>query len=156
MADLGKLIEKFYRKIVKDHQTGCWIWQGYTNRDGYGMMQVGKSKVSVHRWSYEFIGDKGSLNDMIGRHKCDNPLCCNPDHIEPGTYQQNSQDIIDRGRHANANKTHCPYGHEYAGDNLRINATTGYRECKACTRAKNKSVKLVPVQIKFKKDNIIF
>jgi hypothetical protein len=36
-----------------------------------------------------------------------------------------------------ARKTHCPFGHPYAGDNLRINGD-GSRHCRACDRARKK------------------
>ena len=35
-------------------------------------------------------------------------------------------------RHIPPRKTHCPKGHEYAGDNLRIVSTTGEQKCRAC------------------------
>jgi hypothetical protein len=31
----------------------------------------------------------------------------------------------------NAEKTHCPYGHPYAGRNLMVNCH-GWRECRTC------------------------
>lgn len=154
MTDMGKMLAKFYKNIekkqVRDHLSPCWLWTGFLNRDGYGVIQFGKKRVAVHRWSYEFIGEKGPLGKMLARHKCDNPTCCNPSHLEPGTHKQNSQDIIDRGRHHNKNKTHCPYGHLLEGSNLKLNATTGYRECVTCSKNRYKSHKCIPSPIKFK------
>ena len=31
-------------------------------------------------------------------HMCDNPPCCNPDHLYPGGAKQNSRDAYERGR----------------------------------------------------------
>jgi len=40
---------------------------------------------------------------MVIRHKCDNPSCCNIDHLELGTIQDNVNDMMIRNRYA---KTH--------------------------------------------------
>ncbi|WP_363267018.1 HNH endonuclease [Cellulomonas sp.] len=37
---------------------------------------------------------------MIVRHRCDNPPCCNPEHLELGTQTQNVGDMVARARQA--------------------------------------------------------
>jgi hypothetical protein len=37
---------------------------------------------------------------MVIRHKCDNPACCNIEHLEIGTPLDNVNDMIERGRKA--------------------------------------------------------
>lgn len=78
----------------------CWEWNGNcsSDKDGYGTMGVFGVRHRAHRLSYEtFVGPipKGHLV----RHKCDNPPCINPLHLETGTVKQNTQDMLDRGRH---------------------------------------------------------
>src|SRR5689334_1558894 len=35
---------------------------------------------------------------MVVRHKCDQPLCINPEHLTLGTHLENARDAMERGR----------------------------------------------------------
>ncbi|MGT2513846.1 HNH endonuclease [Sphingomonas panni] len=78
--------------------TGCWEWSGFRDHQGYGSLYW-SGVYRAHRFSYKVIYgiDPGSL---LVRHKCDNPPCVNPDHLELGTAQQNSDDCVSRNRQA--------------------------------------------------------
>ena len=55
------------------------------------------SKFKAHRVSYEMAN--GPIPDgLIIRHKCDNPNCVNPKHLESGTQKDNMLDASFRGR----------------------------------------------------------
>lgn len=83
------------KTVVKDN--GCWEWQGAKSY-GYGVIMRNRERLRVHRVSYELWCD--TIPDgMVLRHKCDNPGCVNPTHLEPGTQAENIQDIVVRGRH---------------------------------------------------------
>ena len=52
------------------------------------------------------------------------------------TRSENQRDRTRHGRNANANKTHCKYGHLLSGPNVRASAKSkGWRSCVACDRA---------------------
>ncbi|PHS59692.1 MAG: HNH endonuclease [Alteromonas sp.] len=54
----------------------------------------------AHRVAYVEARGLG-IEDIAGkvvRHRCDNPPCINPDHLELGTVADNNRDMADRGR----------------------------------------------------------
>lgn len=73
--------------------SGCWVWQGEINRNGYGRFYFKGKRPMVHRFIYEF--SKGAIGEgLILDHTCRNRPCCNPTHTSPVTHQQNTH----RGR----------------------------------------------------------
>jgi hypothetical protein len=80
--------------------TGCINWTGFTNANGYGVMNVrGKLKRS-HRVAYELHHGKPIPAGKLACHKCNNPSCINPNHIYLGGYQDNANDRVRAGRQA--------------------------------------------------------
>lgn len=74
----------------------CWNWSGSTAK-GYGQIWVGGKVLRAHRVAYEAAN--GPIPEgMLVRHKCDNPLCCNPAHMELGTHDDNMRDKAIRDR----------------------------------------------------------
>lgn len=58
----------------------------------------------AHRHAYALVNGPIPAKVLI-RHTCDTPLCCNPNHLIPGTYLDNSRDCVDRKRIAHG-ETH--------------------------------------------------
>lgn len=46
----------------------------------------------THRLSYKFTHPDEDISDKKICHECDNPKCCNPDHLFSGTQQDNIDD----------------------------------------------------------------
>lgn len=55
---------------------------------------------TAHRVSYYLANGRLPADGLILRHKCDNRLCVNPMHLEEGTFADNTNDMMERGRHA--------------------------------------------------------
>lgn len=89
-------------RYVTINDAGCWEWTLYRDRKGYGRAStppglIGCTEVLAHRVSW--ILHRGPIpNGMHVLHHCDNPPCCNPDHLYIGTNDENMRDRIARGR----------------------------------------------------------
>lgn len=88
------------KKLKCDTESGCWEWQGMRNSYGYGITSSGRklSGIRVHRFVYQFVwGDLCEEKNVV-LHACDNPACCNPQHLSQGTMKDNTHDMISKQR----------------------------------------------------------
>ncbi|RSK29880.1 HNH endonuclease signature motif containing protein [Hymenobacter metallilatus] len=90
-----KRVQNFWDSVKKEDR--CWVWQRGLNRTGYGQFCVFGSNIYAHRFSYSL--HFGPIPDgMVICHKCDNPSCVRPEHLFLGTYSDNTQDAVQKGR----------------------------------------------------------
>lgn len=89
-------MDRLYGRTIKT-ESGCLEFQGGRDKDGYGYC-MGHGERKAHRLSY--VLSYGPVpSGMLVRHKCDNPCCVNPEHLELGTASDNMKDRSARGRH---------------------------------------------------------
>jgi hypothetical protein len=87
-------IERILRRVTVD-ENGCWNCS--LGKGGeYPQVSIKRKLVQVHRYVYEYFREK-IPDGLFGCHKCNNKMCCNPDHIYIATNKQNLDDAVRDG-----------------------------------------------------------
>jgi hypothetical protein len=112
---------------------GCWSWTG-AGAPSYGRVGVNRRMYGAHRIAYALV--HGSIAEgRVVHHRCDNPNCVRPDHLEAVPQKQNVlYGASPVGRVAQTGR--CKHGHELSGDNLYI-SPSNKRNCRACQRQRS-------------------
>lgn len=144
--DLSRLHPRFINDFQPCPITGCWNWSGHPRDGGYSGFYIthrGALTRYAHRYAYEAL--VGPIPDgMVIDHLCRNRQCVNPAHLEPVTHKTNLMRGHGTLARINAQKTHCNYGHELSGENLRLEhrAAGGVaRICRECKRRVDRNIK---------------
>jgi hypothetical protein len=101
----------FNSRYIPEPNSGCWLWTGYADKDGYGIYCTGSRQaktrkyIKAHRLSYELFCAPVPEGKIVC-HKCDNPSCVNPEHLFVGTWQDNVSDMVAKGRYRSGGKPH--------------------------------------------------
>lgn len=97
--------ERFWKYvIVKD---GCWDWSGSKDKLGYcrisRVVNGRRAPMLAHRLSMQIHGVE-LTDDVCVMHVCDNPSCCNPEHLRVGTKADNNADMRIKKRSARGDR----------------------------------------------------
>lgn len=78
--------------------SGCWIWLGAINSEGYGTTRVHGKSVKAHRLFYQEAHGIELTSDILLMHSCDIRCCVNPHHLQMGSARDNMVDMAKKGR----------------------------------------------------------
>jgi len=138
-------MERMLGKIAFEPMSGCWLFLGSLDRDGYGQFQIGSrsdgSRKNTRAHSFMYKALVGAIPEgKYLDHKCRVRCCANPHHLEPVTMRENTLRGISPAA-VNAKKTHCNRGHELTPENTYSRGQYGFRtrQCKECQRLLRKA-----------------
>jgi hypothetical protein len=94
---------RFWSKVSIGDPDECWPWLGCRNKKGYGVVRVNRWDLTSHRVSFT-LSYGIILSDTNVCHSCDNPPCCNPEHLFLGSHEDNQHDKMEKGRGPNGEK----------------------------------------------------
>jgi hypothetical protein len=89
----------FWDRVDVRGKNECWPWTGLVNHRGYGRAWCPERRKTVlaHRMAWERSYGPIPPGTNICHH-CDNPPCCNPKHLFPGSQAENLRDMVAKGR----------------------------------------------------------
>ena len=93
---------RFWSQMEK-LDNSCWNWTGmkYTpaGKIVRGYFHIHGADWAVHRIAW-ILAHGPIKRNLCVLHHCDNPICCNPDHLFLGTRADNARDMFAKGRQA--------------------------------------------------------
>lgn len=101
--DTGQFIEQWPSIEAKftactEIRGDCLVWIGTTDKDGYGKFYWKGMHLRAHRVAWEIV--HGAIPcALLVCHTCDNPACCRIEHLFTGTPKDNTDDMMNKGRH---------------------------------------------------------
>jgi len=98
-----KVKVRFLRFVNKRSENECWNWNGRMyGRTGRGEYRCRKNGIAIrlysHRAAWILANKRDVPKGLQVLHSCNNPLCCNPNHLRAGTQLDNLNQMRRQGR----------------------------------------------------------
>lgn len=126
-----------FRSHIWRRTLGCWPWLGARSSNSYGNFKLDGYVFKAHRIAYQLEYGRIPPGKLVC-HLCDNPRCCNPNHLFTGTQRDNMRDRETKGRNAITKLT---------DDDVRAIRQLKKRNCPVSQRRLAKWFRVSPVTI---------
>jgi len=126
-------IELDFERYAVSIDSGCIVWTGSIDKEGYGRVWVRPGHQAAHRYSWEWLHGPVPQGKELD-HICRVRACVNARHLEPVTHAEN----VRRGL---AVKQFCTRGHllsEHGYWFVRLGRRFPVRRCRTCRAASDK------------------
>ena len=106
----GTMWYRLWDKIKTGARCDCWEWQAGLDAKGYGQFkrESYRPPEKAHRLVWEHRYGPIPMGLFVC-HLCDNPKCCNPDHLMLPTNYGNHLDRENKGRVMRGHKLGTTY-----------------------------------------------
>lgn len=132
-AEHAAFLHRFHSKVQPNPDTGCHEWAAAACHLGYGRFGIDNRTYLAHRVAWTLAHGKDIPDGLQIDHRCRNPRCVNPDHLDAVTPRDNTL-ASNAPTALNAAKFACDRGHLLIGHNL-MTGPTGKRRCRICTNS---------------------
>lgn len=137
--DVNYVAACFWSKVGRGTVDECWPWRGETNAKGYGRFYIGDVRMPAHRFGWVLVNGVDPDPAEVIMHRCDNPACCNPHHLQAGSCRDNVLDCLRKGRR-NLRRLIagglCRHGHALTSENIKMRYDKrhgrAYPACRNC------------------------
>lgn len=91
------IIERFRALVDAGGRDRCWPWKA-SCKQGYGRFKISSYEIVIASRFALVLATREEHLHLHALHSCDNPTCCNPNHLRWGTAAENMADMRERNR----------------------------------------------------------
>lgn len=103
-AERNPIVLRYLSRVVMQGLNDeCWVWCGYRNSEGRGVIDAGGKKMLASRLGWKLFVGILSEGECVC-HRCDNPSCVRPSHLFKGSQKDNVRDCISKKRFARGSR----------------------------------------------------
>jgi hypothetical protein len=95
----GSLADRLWARVTRGTDEQCWEWNASGDQYGYGSFVFEGVRWKAHRAAWTVT--RGPIPPgLVVDHKCHNPACVNPGHLQVVTQKQNNENLLGARSHS--------------------------------------------------------